>query len=389
MFAALVRRWAEVDPRVASDWTSGLPGGPGRRAAVEQVAIAWANVDLPAAAGWAGRAMPEGDTRTTAILHVAYEAARAEPIVAVELASRLPATGRRDDLLVHALGQWASADAFPAASWAVEEEDPTSASGWFRRWRWPWRSRTPGGGWCRGARFGGRRRAGPGGGFRCATLGATLTRSRRGLGVPISGHSRAGRGGAEPHGLLGFPDAVAAGEWVHGLPAGPLQAIASAAHARTVARVPHRGGGCPGRRPLRGSRRRRTLRGRLRKSGGRGPRGAVSGPPESTPRAGRNAPTRRHRGHSGAASFAGDGIPRSGTDPEDLGDALGVSAFDDQLEDLALPAGQLLERAMGVARRSGWPREGPGQPRGDLRAEIDLRARRDPTRRPVRRSPRP
>lgn len=121
-----LRRWAEDDPSAAAAWTSRFSEGSegsGWRAAVEQVAMAWANADLPAATGWVW-GLPAGEARNAATFALAYEAARTEPVAALELASRLPATRERDDLLAHAVSQWAGVDPALASTWAMAEEDP-------------------------------------------------------------------------------------------------------------------------------------------------------------------------------------------------------------------------------------------------------------------------
>jgi hypothetical protein len=92
------------------------------RAALEQVAIAWANTDLAAATGWV-EALPDGDARQAAALNLAYEAARSEPVKALEVASGLAPTPARDDLLVHAISQWGGADPAAAADWAAKVSD--------------------------------------------------------------------------------------------------------------------------------------------------------------------------------------------------------------------------------------------------------------------------
>jgi hypothetical protein len=120
----LVRRWAENDPVTAAAWTSQIPEDTGRRAAFEQVALAWADTDLPAATGWV-QALPENEGKHTAILALAYETARTEPVAALELTSPLPPTLERDDLLVHAVSQWAGTDSTTAAAWALGVADPT------------------------------------------------------------------------------------------------------------------------------------------------------------------------------------------------------------------------------------------------------------------------
>ena len=119
---SLVRRWAEADAPTAAAWISRLPEGPICQAAFEQVAIAWADSDLPAATAWV-QAMPAGDNKTTAALGLGYEASRSEPITALDVAGALPAGPQRDDLLVHAIGQWAVGDSARAAEWAAQVPD--------------------------------------------------------------------------------------------------------------------------------------------------------------------------------------------------------------------------------------------------------------------------
>src|SRR5690348_576195 len=118
----LVRRWAELDAPAAAAWAVRLPAGVFYQAAVEQISIAWANADLPAAIIWA-RALPEGADQQAAFLDLAYEAARTEPITALELACALPATPARDDLIVHAVSQWAIGTSSAALDWSQTVPD--------------------------------------------------------------------------------------------------------------------------------------------------------------------------------------------------------------------------------------------------------------------------
>jgi hypothetical protein len=118
----LVRRWAEGDAPAAAAWAELLPEGSVRRAALEQVSIAWANADLPAATAWI-QAMADSDSKAAAALSLAYEAARSEPVTALAVASALPSGPQRDDLLVHAISQWAIGDSARAADWATQVPD--------------------------------------------------------------------------------------------------------------------------------------------------------------------------------------------------------------------------------------------------------------------------
>jgi hypothetical protein len=120
----LVHRWAETNAPAAAAWATQLPEGSARRAALEQVAITWANADLSASAGWV-RTLPEGDSKQAATLGLAYEAARTEPVMALELVSTSSPTRERDDVLVHSVSQWAGADSAAAAAWAATVPDPS------------------------------------------------------------------------------------------------------------------------------------------------------------------------------------------------------------------------------------------------------------------------
>ena len=57
------------------------------------------------------------------MMSVAYEAARSEPLAALQLAVQLPPATTRDELIRHATRQWASLDASDASQWAEQLED--------------------------------------------------------------------------------------------------------------------------------------------------------------------------------------------------------------------------------------------------------------------------
>lgn len=119
----LVRRWAELNPPAARQWCADLPEGPARRQALADIAIVEANRDLADAAAWV-MGLPNDASGQAAKAGVAYEAARTDPIQALDLASTLPATPQRDELLVHAASQWAAANFTNAAAWALNVTDP-------------------------------------------------------------------------------------------------------------------------------------------------------------------------------------------------------------------------------------------------------------------------
>ncbi len=117
----LVRRWADQNPAAAAAWLA--HESPLNSALLQQVAIAWAGHDLPAAVEWV-RNLPVGAEQQATTLALAYEAARTEPITALELARTLPATDERDQLLMHAVSQWAVTDSVAATGWAGKVSEP-------------------------------------------------------------------------------------------------------------------------------------------------------------------------------------------------------------------------------------------------------------------------
>jgi hypothetical protein len=120
----LIRRWAETETPVAAAWATQLSEGPARSAALEQIAAAWGETDLAGAVAWIDT-LPAGASRQAATLVTAYEAARTDPFTALEISHSLEPSAERDDLLVHALGQWAGSDFATAADWAGKVSDPT------------------------------------------------------------------------------------------------------------------------------------------------------------------------------------------------------------------------------------------------------------------------
>ncbi len=120
----LMRRWAERDVAAAAAWATQLPEGDARNQVLEQVAIVWANSDLTDATVWLQN-LPDGESKYLATLSTAYEATRTDPVAALELASKLLASPERDELLAHAIRQWATENFATASDWAAKIPDTT------------------------------------------------------------------------------------------------------------------------------------------------------------------------------------------------------------------------------------------------------------------------
>lgn len=118
----LVRRWARHDAAAASVWAEQLPAGSLRQDAMTGVAVEWANTSLGEAVAW-GRQLSEAAERQTVLFSVANEAVRLDPVVALHLATELPADTRSTDLIQRSAREWATADGEQAVTWARQIKD--------------------------------------------------------------------------------------------------------------------------------------------------------------------------------------------------------------------------------------------------------------------------
>ena len=124
LFARLVRRWAESEPRAAADWVRSESQGDLRRDAIKTVALLWAGQNVADAFAWV-RQFPEEGDRETGLASLAYELARAEPVKALAVAMELPANAVQEDLIRHATSQLAATEPDVAAWWANQIKDPS------------------------------------------------------------------------------------------------------------------------------------------------------------------------------------------------------------------------------------------------------------------------
>jgi hypothetical protein len=115
----LLREWADADPVSMTGWVVENLDGEERILALKQAAVVWAANDLEAAIRWA-EGLVEDAEKNVILIEVGFEAARMHPRRAVDLAARMPPEKLRDELLVHAVRQWASVDASVAGAWASE-----------------------------------------------------------------------------------------------------------------------------------------------------------------------------------------------------------------------------------------------------------------------------
>ncbi|MDB6016297.1 MAG: hypothetical protein JWR19_786 [Pedosphaera sp.] len=120
----LVQRWAEGNPQDLDAWAKSLPAGPQRQAALDGLAITWANSQLTNAISW-GQSLADETERNRALVVVANEAVRVDPMVSLKLGVDLPPNSQRDEMIERAAMEWASRDAQNAVAWAVQIPDET------------------------------------------------------------------------------------------------------------------------------------------------------------------------------------------------------------------------------------------------------------------------
>lgn len=110
----LVQRWASSNPAAAASWA--VSESEKQPELMGVVATVWAENDLENARKWVN-ALAAGEGKTDAVMGLGYEAARTQPLVAIEAASQLEPGEQRDALLVHAAMQWAGDNTDQAMEW--------------------------------------------------------------------------------------------------------------------------------------------------------------------------------------------------------------------------------------------------------------------------------
>jgi hypothetical protein len=109
---------AQNDPRGFSEWAATLPAGANRRFALETAALVWGATDPSSAAAWAGELSRETE-RTQTLTHIANEAVRSNPQLALELACSFPKPAMAE-ILPRAATEWAVSNPAAAAEWASQ-----------------------------------------------------------------------------------------------------------------------------------------------------------------------------------------------------------------------------------------------------------------------------
>lgn len=109
---------AQNDPSGFSEWAATLPSGANRRFALETAALSWGASDPSSTAAWA-EGLAKKTERSLALTHIASEAVRRDPHLALELACSLPEPAM-NDIVPRATAEWAASDPVAAAEWASQ-----------------------------------------------------------------------------------------------------------------------------------------------------------------------------------------------------------------------------------------------------------------------------
>ncbi len=116
----LIRRWAEETPHAAAQWLSRKPDSELHRKSSLTVALAWSNQNLSESLQWV-RQWPD-EQKESGLISIAYEATREAPVEALRIASELGPSAPRNDLIAHAVREWAGKDTEAPVGWAEQLE---------------------------------------------------------------------------------------------------------------------------------------------------------------------------------------------------------------------------------------------------------------------------
>ena len=114
LIVALVDLWIESQPRSAARLLATMSDDRLLRDVLGRLVPQWSRADLSAALEWA-RALPSGEVRSAALIHIGYAWAQDNPAQAAEFAHNLPPG--QEQLAAIVINQWARRDWAAAADW--------------------------------------------------------------------------------------------------------------------------------------------------------------------------------------------------------------------------------------------------------------------------------
>ena len=139
--SALMFHWGAQNPAAAAQWMTRT--GVDDPEAASVLAGRWGQTDPSAAAGWAA-ALPESETRQTAISAIAASWAATSPLAAAAYADKLPPSDRTGAITA-VLTQWADRAPAAAAAWLsnIDFPSPDEQSLALAALITPWASQSP------------------------------------------------------------------------------------------------------------------------------------------------------------------------------------------------------------------------------------------------------
>jgi hypothetical protein len=121
MRSHLLRRWAMTNPRAAATAALSIDDAH-RQETMNTVMGVWAEQRSDDAVAWAVR-LPDGEIREGTLLAIGFDMARSSPKQVIDLVNKLPVSPASDELLTHAVAQWAATEPEEARSWAQDISD--------------------------------------------------------------------------------------------------------------------------------------------------------------------------------------------------------------------------------------------------------------------------
>jgi len=119
--ARILENLARTDPQAAAALALN------HEDAIDGVLATWASRDLSEAISWVEQ-LPSGEVKGHAVLSVASEAMRSDPQSALRIASELPVSNERDELLKRATSEWTLSSPSDALSWVQQIDDDSLRS---------------------------------------------------------------------------------------------------------------------------------------------------------------------------------------------------------------------------------------------------------------------
>lgn len=135
--------WAATDPATAAMRAGEIRNAQQREQAYRNIALRWAEQDVPAALAWAKSLSRDGRQRSSIMAAVLSAWAVNDPGSAANAALALPAGQARDSAIGSLASQWAQKDAAAAGAWAQQLPEGHAKQNVLSSISYQWASQDP------------------------------------------------------------------------------------------------------------------------------------------------------------------------------------------------------------------------------------------------------